>query len=88
MGAEGMAEKWFASRSPGWGFWPDSLELGRVWADSLPKAGGANVTLCKAAIAGVPAVLDREKFKKAFAEGLGPAKAFGCGLLRLAPIFQ
>lgn len=44
------------------------------------------VTLTRATFTGVLTVLDAEKLRSAMVRGIGPAKAYGCGLLTLAPV--
>lgn len=44
------------------------------------------ITLNTATISGILHVVDAANFKKSFAEGIGRARAFGCGLLQIVPI--
>lgn len=47
---------------------------------------GHRITLSQAVFDGVLRVLDEGTLRKTLVSGLGPAKAYGCGLLTLAPI--
>lgn len=46
---------------------------------------GRRVTLTTATFEGILQVTDAESLKKAMVDGIGPAKAYGCGLLTLVP---
>ena len=50
------------------------------------KARDMPVTISRAIITGALKVVDREKFRNSFYNGIGRERAFGCGLLQLAPI--
>lgn len=47
---------------------------------------GSQVSLSTATFEGVLAVTDTEALRTALLTGIGPAKAYGCGLLTLAPL--
>ena len=49
------------------------------------RRGGATIMLYTIQFDGILQVTDAEKFADALASGIGPAKAFGCGLLSIAP---
>jgi len=85
-GREAVAA-WFMDKAPSWGFQPDavSLQVVDITVDSFPK-GEKPVTLSKARITGALAVTDRNRFLHSFKHGIGHGKAFGCGLLQIAPI--
>lgn len=78
-------EAWFHSKAANCGFNVSHLETHEIWADQFRKKAEVTVTLGKARFTGVLEVTDRERFKTAFASGLGTGKAFGCGLLQLEP---
>jgi CRISPR system Cascade subunit CasE len=50
------------------------------------KRGGGTVTLVTATFDGVLEIIDAATFRSALALGIGHAKAYGCGLLTLAPV--
>lgn len=47
--------------------------------------GGAPVTLTRVTYNGILQVTDPAALRRALTGGIGPAKAYGCGLLTLAP---
>ena len=49
-------------------------------------AGGPTITVSVATFEGVLIVTDPENLRSALTAGIGPAKAYGCGLLTLAPL--
>lgn len=53
-----------------------------------PSEGKAKrlVTVSRARFDGILRVVDPEKLKQGLISGVGPAKAYGCGLLTLAPV--
>lgn len=88
---------WFISRAPAWGFEvPELADTGE--ADlrvvtreqiSFPKQSGKDrhvVHLNTVMIEGRLRVTDRDAILRALLQGIGPAKAYGCGLLTLAPL--
>lgn len=48
--------------------------------------GGSTVTLSTAVYSGSLKVVDAEALRDKMVAGIGPAKAYGCGLLTLAPV--
>ena len=50
------------------------------------KQNGRIVTIRAVVFEGILKVTDAELFRSALASGIGPAKAYGCGLLTLAPV--
>ncbi len=85
-GREAVAE-WFSRKAPSCGFTLDetALQVADISVDSFEK-GGHTVTLSKARITGILTVTDRERFAYSVAHGIGHGKAFGCGLLQIAPL--
>ncbi|WP_194918127.1 type I-E CRISPR-associated protein Cas6/Cse3/CasE [Catenulispora rubra] len=49
-------------------------------------AGGPTITVSVATFEGVLVVTDAESLRATLTAGIGPAKAYGCGLLTLAPV--
>ncbi|MGL5864770.1 MAG: type I-E CRISPR-associated protein Cas6/Cse3/CasE [Dermatophilaceae bacterium] len=91
---------WFTDRaSPDrhpWGFvlrQPESETTGSARLverrrERFSKApGGSPVTIDTATFEGVLTVVDAERFRDVLLGGLGGAKAYGCGLLTVAPAF-
>lgn len=79
--------RWFLEKSPSWGFEAEetSLQISEISADIFTK-GGHQITLCKARVAGTLTVIDKERFTESVCRGIGHGKAFGCGLLQVAPL--
>lgn len=46
----------------------------------------SRVTLVRATFEGILAIDDPDRLRRALVEGIGPAKAYGCGLMTLAPL--
>lgn len=77
---------WFCEKTSSWGFsvCPTALQVADLTVDVFSK-GGRQVTLGKATLSGSLQVTDREKFTAAVSHGIGRGRAFGCGLLQIAP---
>ncbi len=84
-------ERWLLDRAEGAGF---AIEKTAQGAAALSVHDRRNVqferkrhrvTLSQAVFDGVLRVLDEGALRKTLVSGLGPAKAYGCGLLTLAP---
>ncbi|MCC7366301.1 MAG: type I-E CRISPR-associated protein Cas6/Cse3/CasE [Dehalococcoidia bacterium] len=76
-GPGGAARDYFATRAdPG----------GRMEGRKPGWAPDRRMTLGTALFEGVLEVTDGDRLRAAIAEGIGPGKAFGCGLLSLAPV--
>ncbi len=75
---------WFCNHSPSWGFktYESLLQVENIHVVQFKKEKHL-ITLAKAQISGHLEVTDRELFEKSFYQGIGRAKAFGCGLLQL-----
>lgn len=79
--------RWFVDKAPSWGFEvPEaSLQVADVTADIFTK-GEHQITLGKARVTGALSVIDKERFTQSVCRGIGHGKAFGCGLLQVAPL--
>ena len=64
-------------------FWGARADPGAALAG---RKAGASLTFGTALFEGELKVTDETTFRHAWASGIGPGKAFGCGLLSLAPI--
>lgn len=80
---------WLQDRAAGWGFAVGGaanstaqLVERKVW--TFPR-GGRRVTVAMATFEGVLTVTDAERLRARLVDGMGPAKAYGCGLMTLAP---
>ena len=85
--------EWFLSRTVGWGFdvpegsvdgEPAALVVAREIRTFQRK--GRTVTVSTATFEGLLQVRDPDVLRMALTGGIGPAKAYGCGLLTLAPV--
>lgn len=80
--------EWFLRKSPGLGFEITHLELKDYHVDCFKKGnsqGIADATIAKATLTGTLHVTDVQAFSHSVLYGIGRAKAFGCGLLQIAP---
>ncbi|MEA2080768.1 MAG: type I-E CRISPR-associated protein Cas6/Cse3/CasE [Pseudomonadota bacterium] len=57
----------------------------QVTITNLPLTGGKEINFSTLDYSGLLTVTDPELFKAALFQGIGPAKAFGCGLLLVRP---
>ena len=86
-GREAIAA-WFAERAPAsWGFSvvPASLQVDKIDVQQFKDKNNHPVTLAQAQLQGLLEVTDVEQFKTSFRQGIGRARAFGCGLLQIVP---
>lgn len=83
-------KRWLAARAEACGFTLSDGDFDVVHAQWLSFQKGYaqrhTVSLLRATFEGVLRVADTEKLKAALADGIGREKAYGCGLLTLAPI--
>jgi CRISPR system Cascade subunit CasE len=82
---------WLLDRAEGWGFavpetprGPAAVVVSR--AVRRFRRGSDWVTLATATFEGQLRVADAPTFRQSLVGGLGPGKAYGCGLLTLAPV--
>lgn len=79
--------QWFLEKSPAWGFsvHEPSFQVHDIAVEKFPYKGGAPATIARATLGGILRVTDRALFTQSVHCGIGRAKAFGCGLLQIAP---
>lgn len=80
--------QWFSQKAPAsWGFAvnPATLEVQTLQAKQFVKKE-QHVTQGGAVLTGELEVLDRSLFIKSFKQGIGRGRAFGFGLLQIAPL--
>lgn len=81
---------WLVSRAPGWGFdvgvpdTPTARIVERRKFDFERK--GNRVTIGLASFEGTLTITDSAVFRERLTAGIGPSKAYGCGMLTLAPV--
>ncbi|WP_411360851.1 type I-E CRISPR-associated protein Cas6/Cse3/CasE [Pseudidiomarina salilacus] len=83
--------KWFTERAQGsWGFdvATQSLQVDKVEVLQFKDKHQRRVTIGQAHIQGLLTVTDRAAFTKSFQQGIGRARAFGCGLLQVVPVLE
>lgn len=90
-------QRWFLDRVEGWGF---GIPFNSVGAAQVAVVSAAatdfrrrdddaqegRVTITRATYEGVLEVVDSKKLTEALTHGMGRAKAYGCGLMTLAPV--
>jgi len=78
---------WLAAKAQRCGFSLDRCEVAETgWVHARKRPGSAPMRFWSVLYRGALRVQDPEKFADALAGGIGPAKAFGCGLLSVAPL--
>jgi CRISPR system Cascade subunit CasE len=85
-------QEWFLARVASWGFAVPRDEDADVHDLAVTarrvedfRRGDRRVTVTKATYEGHLVVTDPKALRTALVSGIGPAKAYGCGLLTLAP---
>ncbi len=92
--------EWLTSHARGWGFEvpparssvamqetvPDLRIIGRTRSSFTRRGGSGRVVVQVVTYEGCLRVIDPELLRAAMVNGMGPAKAYGCGLLTLAPL--
>jgi CRISPR system Cascade subunit CasE len=89
-GREAVAQ-WFAERAmASWGFSVASehLQVDKIEVQQFKDKQQRQVTIAQAHVQGLLAVTSHEQFKRSFTQGIGRARAYGCGLLQLVPIID
>lgn len=82
---------WFCERAlNSWGFSvaTEHLQVDRVDILQFTEKQQNPVTLAQAHIQGQLQVTDHALFRNSFATGIGRGRAFGCGLLQIAPLLN
>lgn len=89
-GREAIADWFMARAEASWGFVADqaALQVERIDVLRFKEKAQRDVTLAQAHITGVLRVVDADTFRHSVASGIGRGRAFGCGLLQLAPITE
>ena len=78
-------KSWLESKLPKHGAILNGFELTSREVNQFTR-GGESVTLNIATFEGVLTITDPDLLRKALIEGIGRAKAYGCGLLTLIPV--
>ena len=77
--------RWLSRRAEAGGFALETGNVRTIEIAAVTARGGDGVTLAGAMFEGVLVVRDAERFRETLAAGIGPAKAYGFGLLSIAP---
>lgn len=83
--------QWFAERTQeSWGFRVSTanLQIDKVDVLHFKDKQQRQVTVAQAHVQGVLRVSGKSQFTKSFTQGIGRARAYGCGLLQIVPIFD
>jgi len=89
-GRQAISE-WFIERAQNsWGFdvIHSKLQINSIEVLNFKGKSQRNITLAQAHVQGSLIVSDRTQFIKSFREGVGRGRAFGCGLLQIAPLIE
>ncbi|MBB3062816.1 type I-E CRISPR-associated protein Cas6/Cse3/CasE [Microbulbifer rhizosphaerae] len=87
-GREAVAE-WFAERATAsWGFDVTirNLQVDKIEVLQFKDKQQRQVTIAQAHVQGMLRITDKARFTASFTQGIGRARAYGCGLLQIVPI--
>ena len=83
--------KWFTERAvASWGFnvATEHLQVDKIEIQQFKDKEQRQVTIAQAHVQGLLRITDRAKFTRNFTQGIGRARAWGCGLLQIVPIIE
>jgi CRISPR system Cascade subunit CasE len=89
-GRESIAQ-WFVDRGQkSWGFSvsPKDLQVDNIEILRFNDKNQQLVTICRAHLQGQLNISDPAQFRNSFTQGIGRARAFGCGLLQIVPLIN
>jgi CRISPR system Cascade subunit CasE len=89
-GREDIAQ-WFIERSSNsWGFEvsPQSLQIDKIEVLQFKDKHQRNITIGQAHVQGMLRITDKAQFANSFTQGVGRARAYGCGLLQIVPVIE
>jgi len=89
-GREAVSQ-WFAERaSSSWGFEvaPKQLQVDKIEVLQFKDKQKRSVTIGQAHVQGLLRITDKAQFSNSFTQGIGRARAYGCGLLQIVPIVE
>nr|WP_067292632.1 type I-E CRISPR-associated protein Cas6/Cse3/CasE [Marinobacterium profundum] len=89
-GREAVAQ-WFAERAAtSWGFAiaTEHLQVDKVEIQQFKDKQQRQVTIAQAHVQGLLRITDPAQFKTSFSQGIGRARAYGCGLLQIVPVLD
>lgn len=83
--------QWFTKRAAAsWGFEvaPAHLQVDKIEVLQFKDKQKRIVTIGQAHIQGLLRIADKNQFSNSFTQGIGRARAFGCGLLQIVPVIE
>lgn len=83
--------QWFAERAPtSWGFEvaPQTLQVDKIDVLQFKDKQQRQVTIGQAHVQGLLRITDKAQFANSFTQGIGRARAYGCGLLQIVPVIE
>lgn len=89
-GREEVAQ-WFVERAvASWGFEvaPRHLQVDKIEVLQFKDKQQRQVTIGQAHVQGLLCITNKEKFINSFTQGIGRARAYGCGLLQIVPVIE
>lgn len=89
-GREAVAQ-WFAERATAsWGFnvATEHLQVGKIEIQQFKDKQQRQVTISQAHVQGLLRVTEPTQFRESFTQGIGRARAYGCGLLQIVPVID
>ncbi|KAF0808016.1 hypothetical protein A6D6_00406 [Alcanivorax xiamenensis] len=89
-GREEVAQ-WFIERANNsWGFEvaPQQLQVDKIEVLQFKDKQKRKVTIGQAHVQGMLRITEKERFVNSFAQGIGRARAYGCGLLQIVPVIE
>lgn len=89
-GREAIAQ-WFVERGPrSWGFEvaPQTLQVDKIEVLQFKDKQQRQVTIGQAHVQGLLRITNRAQFANSFTQGIGRARAYGCGLLQIVPVIE
>lgn len=89
-GREDIAQ-WFAERArTSWGFEvaPQTLQVDKIDVLQFKDKQQRQITIGQAHVQGLLRITDKAQFANSFTQGIGRARAYGCGLLQIVPVIE
>lgn len=89
-GRDAVAE-WFIQRAiSSWGFEvaTEHLQVDNIEVQQFKDKQQRPVTIAQAHVQGVLRITDPTQFENSFTQGIGRARAYGCGLLQIVPVID
>ncbi len=87
---EDIAQLFIERSDKSWGFTVSShsLQVDKVEVLQFKDKHQRNITIGQTHVQGMLRITDKEQFAKSFTQGIGRARAYGCGLLQIVPVIE